>query len=46
MVKTKEKEPDRTLVLGRPDLEQCDNKVISARYNAITFIPVVRFFGF
>jgi hypothetical protein len=40
--KTKVKEPDRVLTLGKPDLERCDNKVVSARYNPITFFPVVR----
>jgi hypothetical protein len=38
----KVKEPDRVLIPGRPDLEQCDNKVVSARYTAVTFLPVVR----
>ncbi len=38
----KVKEPDRVLVPGRPDLERCDNKVVSARYTAVTFLPVVR----
>ena len=38
----KVKEPDRILMPGRPDLEQCDNKVVSARYTAVTFLPVVR----
>jgi hypothetical protein len=40
--KTKVREPDRVLTLGRPDLERCDNKVVSARYNPVTFLPVVR----
>lgn len=38
----KAKAPDRVLIPGRPDLEQCDNKVVSARYTAVTFLPVVR----
>jgi hypothetical protein len=38
----KVKELDRVLIPGRPDLEQCDNKVVSARYTAVTFLPVVR----
>jgi hypothetical protein len=40
--KKKVKEPDRVLIPGRPDLERCDNKVVSARYNVVTFFPVVR----
>jgi hypothetical protein len=38
----KVKEPDRVLMPGKPDLEQCNNKVVSARYTAVTFLPVVR----
>jgi len=37
----KKKEPDRILIPGKPNLERCDNKVISARYTALTFVPVV-----
>jgi hypothetical protein len=40
--KKKVKEPDRVLIPGRPDLDRCDNKVVSARYTAVTFLPVVR----
>ena len=40
--KKDKKEPDRVLVAGQPDYEQCDNKVISARYSLLTFLPVVR----
>ena len=40
--KKKVKQPDRVLIPGRPDLERCDNKVVSARYTAVTFLPVVR----
>jgi hypothetical protein len=40
--KKKVKEPDRVLIPGKPDLERCDNKVVSARYNVVTFLPVVR----
>ena len=36
------KEPDRILIAGKPDYEQCDNKVVSARYSLLTFLPVVR----
>jgi hypothetical protein len=36
------KEPDRTLVPGRPDFERCDNKVVSARFTVANFIPKVR----
>ena len=32
--------PDRVLVAGRPDLERCDNQVISARYTVYNFLPV------
>ena len=42
MGKKKEKEPDRVLVPGKPDLERCDNKVVSARYTVYNFLPVVR----
>jgi len=41
MAKKKEKEPDRILLPGKPDLERCDNKVVSARYTIYNFIPVV-----
>lgn len=41
---TKKKEPDRVLIPGKPDFEQCDNRVISARYSALTFVPVVRIY--
>ena len=37
----KEEEGDRTLVAGRPDEEQCDNKVTTSKYTVISFIPVV-----
>lgn len=42
MAKIKVKQPDRVLLPGRPDLERCDNKVVSARYTALSFFPVVR----
>lgn len=42
MAKIKVKVPDRVLLPGLPNLERCDNKVVSARYTAITFFPVVR----
>jgi hypothetical protein len=41
MAKKKAKEPDRVLIAGKPDLDRCDNKVISARYTALNFLPVV-----
>ena len=41
MAKKKEKEPDRILLPGKPDYEQVDNKVVSARYTLITFFPMV-----
>ena len=40
--KVKKVEPDRILIAGKPDYEQCDNKVVSARYSLLTFLPVVR----
>uniref|UniRef100_A0A7S3KZS3 P-type sodium-transporting ATPase4 n=1 Tax=Amphora coffeiformis TaxID=265554 RepID=A0A7S3KZS3_9STRA len=40
MGKKKEKEPDRILLPGKPDLDRCDNKVVSARYTIYNFIPV------
>jgi hypothetical protein len=36
-----EPEADRLLVLGRPDYDRCDNKVVSARYTIYNFLPVV-----
>jgi hypothetical protein len=36
-----EPEADRLLVLGRPDYDRCDNKVVSARYTFYNFLPVV-----
>ena len=42
MAKKKVKEPDRVLIAGKPDLDRCDNKVVSARYTAFNFFPVVR----
>ena len=35
------KAPDRVLIAGKPDLERCDNKVVSARYTLVSFLPVV-----
>ena len=40
--KEKAKEPDRILIAGKPDLDRCNNEVVSARYTALNFIPVVR----
>jgi len=40
--KLKPREPDRVLVLGKPDYERCDNKVITSRYTIVSFLPVVR----
>ena len=40
--KKDKKEPDRILIAGKPDYERCDNKVVSARYSLLTFLPVVR----
>ncbi len=37
---------DRVLVAGRPDLERCDNKISTAKYSLLTFLPVVSFFAF
>ena len=36
------KEPDRVLIVGKPDSDRCDNKVVSARYTLLTFFPIVR----
>ncbi|KAL7578624.1 hypothetical protein ACA910_009770 [Epithemia clementina (nom. ined.)] len=35
-------EPDRRRILlpGKPDMERCDNRVISARYTALSFFPM------
>ena len=46
MGKKKEKEPDRVLIPGKPDLDRCDNKVVSARYTIYNFLPVVRVYLF
>lgn len=46
MPKKKEKEPDRVLILGKPDYERCDNQVVTSRYTLLTFIPVVSLFFF
>ena len=37
-----QKESDRILLPGKPDFERCDNRVISARYTALSFFPMVR----
>ena len=44
--KKNKKEPDRVLIAGKPDYERCDNKVVSARYTPLTFLPVVRLRAF
>jgi hypothetical protein len=44
MPRPKAKEPDRVLICGRPDFDRCDNQVTTARYTALTFLPVVRSF--
>jgi len=36
------REPDRILIPGKPDFERCNNKIKTARYSALTFLPVVR----
>ncbi|KAL7575732.1 hypothetical protein ACA910_003065 [Epithemia clementina (nom. ined.)] len=36
----RKKEPDHILLPGKPDLERCDNRVVSARYTPYSFIPV------
>ena len=33
---------DRKLVAGRPDLERCDNKISTAKYTPLNFLPIVR----
>lgn len=42
MARVKVVAPDRILVPGKSNLDRCDNKVVSARYTALTFFPVVR----
>jgi hypothetical protein len=42
MARPKAKEPDRVLICGKPDFDRCDNKVTTARYTVVTFLPVVR----
>ena len=39
--KAKQVEPDRVLIPGRPDLERCDNEVVSAKYTVWNFFPKV-----
>jgi hypothetical protein len=36
------KKADRILIAAKGELDQCDNKVVSARYTLITFFPLVR----
>jgi hypothetical protein len=38
----KEEEGDRILLVGQPDFERCDNKVITSKYSLLSFLPVVR----
>ncbi|KAL7561845.1 hypothetical protein ACA910_009683 [Epithemia clementina (nom. ined.)] len=40
MAKMKEKEPDRILMPGKPDYDRVDNKVVSARYTLLSFVPL------
>ncbi|EEC45989.1 P4, P type ATPase, partial [Phaeodactylum tricornutum CCAP 1055/1] len=40
MARVKVVAPDRILVPGKSNLDRCDNKVVSARYTALTFFPV------
>ena len=39
--KKEEPEADRVLIPGRPSLDRCDNKVVSAKYTAWNFLPLV-----
>ena len=32
---------ERLLLAGRPDFERCDNNVVTAKYTALTFLPMV-----
>jgi hypothetical protein len=41
----KKVEPDRVLILGKPDWNRCDNEVVSARYTLWTFFPKVSRIG-
>ena len=34
-------ETERILVAGRPDYSRCDNTVITAKFTAWTFLPLV-----
>ena len=40
--KEKPVEPDRILIPGKPDVERCDNKVVSAKYTIWNFFFKVR----
>jgi len=33
---------DRILVAGRPAFNRTDNKVLTSKYTALTFVPIVR----
>ena len=34
-------EPERILIPGKANLHRCDNKVVSAKYTAWNFFPLV-----
>jgi hypothetical protein len=34
---------ERVLVLGRADLERCDNQVCTSKYNIFNFLPIVSY---
>lgn len=36
---------NRTLVVGKPNLERCDNKISTSKYTLLTFLPIVSTFG-
>ena len=35
-------ETERVLTAGRPNFDRCDNKIITAKYTALSFLPMVR----
>jgi hypothetical protein len=40
--KPQDEDGDRILVAGRPNFNRCDNMIVTSKYNAWTFLPVVR----
>jgi hypothetical protein len=39
--KDRHDEGDRVLVVGRPNLNRCDNMIVTSKYTAWSFLPVV-----